>query len=91
MKYVTPIDVLRTSVDIDEDHERIHKVVYGSADAPFCPARSQLIRTMMLQRSQGMLPNDTFDNILAVASNPNTLPRVFNFFQIRVPEELSCA
>ena len=78
-------------VDLDQDHDLIHQALYADAPEPFCLARSRLIRAILHQRSAGMLPNDIFEGILTNVRNPATRSRVFNFFQVQLPEDLKCA
>jgi len=79
------------SVDLDQDHDLIHKALYEGCPEPFCLSRSRLIRAILYQRSSGLLPNDAFEGILNTARNPATRARAFNLFQIQLPEDLACA
>ena len=78
-------------VDLDHDHDLIHGALYASSPEPFGIARSRLIRAILHQRARGLLPNDSFEDILNTVRNTSTQARVFNLFQVQLPEDIACA
>ena len=91
MSSINPLVAAQASVDLDQDHDLIHQALYEGCPEPFCLSRSRLIRAILHERAKGLLPNDAFEGILGTVRNPATRARVFNLFQIQLPEDLACA
>ena len=73
------------------EHDRVFRAIYRDCAKPFCEARSRLVQVIMRERAIGLLPNDTFEQLVAAAANPGTRQAVFNFFQISPPVDIACA
>ena len=91
MSSINLLVAAHASVDLDQDHDLIHQAIYDGYPEPFCLSRSRLIRAILHERAKGLLPNDAFEGILGIVRNPATRGRVFNLFQIQLPEDLACA
>lgn len=91
MSSINLLVAAQASVDLDQDHDLIHKALYDGCPEPFCLSRSRLIRAILHERAKGLLPNDSFEGILGTIRNPSTRGRAFNLFQIQLPEDLACA
>lgn len=82
---------VRGNVDLNNDHDLIHKAIYDGYSGGFCPDRSRLIRAILYQRSVGLLSNDSFEGILMTARNRSKLPTIYSLFMVQVPEDIKCA
>jgi hypothetical protein len=71
---------------IHDDQARLHSALYGESEGAFCAARSLLMRTIITERLRGMIPNDAFDSMVAVAGRHEGRKCLFAFFRVSVPE-----
>lgn len=74
------------SSQIHDDKDRLYRALYGVNEGDFCAARSQLMRTIITERVRGMIPNDAFDSMVALAGRHEGRKCLFAFFRVSVPE-----
>ncbi|TXT28213.1 MAG: hypothetical protein FD131_3346 [Rhodocyclaceae bacterium] len=71
---------------IHDDKDRLYMALYGVGEGDFCAARSLLMRTIITERMRGMIPNDAFDSMVALAGRQEGRKCLFAFFRVSVPE-----
>lgn len=71
---------------IHDDRARLYSALYGKGEGNFCAARSLLMRTIITERLRGMIPNDAFDSMVAVAGRHEGRKCLFAFFRVSIPE-----